>query len=172
MKVEILRYPTDDDWRRCKLLALNTVGINEVKTVTDDWKHRILKAEHSPIRTLMFTVRMEIPYYASVHFCRHKYGVEHFVKSQRNDRQSEYDRTQAPQGQIVTHIMDINAQELMQMSRKRLCGKADPVTREIMQMIVDEVLKTNPEFDGLLVKMCKYTGDCKEFRPCWIPENK
>ena len=171
MTVEILRYPTDEDWKRCKMLALNTVGKSEVKTVSDAWKRKILRAEHSPIRTLMFTIKMEIPYYASVHFCRHKYGVEHFVKSQRNDRQSEYDRTQAPQGQMVTHIMDINAQELMQMSRKRLCKMADPVTREIMKMIVEKVLKTNPEFTDFLVKMCSYVGECKEFQPCGVSDN-
>lgn len=62
---------------------------------SDEWKRRILDAGHSPIRTLMFTVRMEIPYYVSVHFVRHKVGVEHYVRSQRNDRQSDYDRTKA-----------------------------------------------------------------------------
>lgn len=166
MNVEILRYPTEEDWRRCKMLALNTVGKSEVKTVSDEWKHKILKAEHSPIRTLMFTIKMEIPYYVSVHFVRHKYGVEHFVTSQRNDRQSEYDRTQAPQGQMVTHIMDINAQALMQMSHKRLCGKADETTRSVMWMIAEAVMKTNPEFLGLLVPMCLYAGGCREFKPC------
>ena len=166
MNVEILRYPTEADWRRCKMLALNTVGKSEVKTVSDEWKHKILKAEHSPIRTLMFTIKMEIPYYVSVHFVRHKYGVEHFVTSQRNDRQSEYDRTQAPQGQMVTHIMDINAQALMQMSHKRLCGKADETTRSVMWMIAEAVMKTNPEFLGLLVPMCLYAGGCREFKPC------
>ena len=98
IKVEILRHPTDEDWERCKMLAMNTIGKRWSGEVTDEWKNKILKAEHSPIRTLMFTVRMELPYWVSTHFVRHKYGVEHYVSSQRNDRQDKYDRREAPQG--------------------------------------------------------------------------
>ena len=50
-------------------------------------KKKYLTSEHSPIRYLRFIIRMEIPYCNSVHFVRHKLGVEHFVQSQRNDRQ-------------------------------------------------------------------------------------
>ena len=59
MSVEILRYPTDEDWQRCKMLALNTIGKRYAGSeVTDEWKRKILRSEHSPIRTLMFTIRM------------------------------------------------------------------------------------------------------------------
>lgn len=164
--VEILRHPTDDDWERCKMLAMNTIGKRWSGEVGYDWKHRMLHAEHSPIRTLMFTVRMEIPYWVSVHFCRHKYGVEHYVTSQRNDRQSKYDRTKAPQGEMVTHIMDINAQELMQMARMRLCGQASVETRMVMTEIRDAVVGTNPEFADFLQPKCIVHGGCNEFVPC------
>lgn len=164
--IEILRYPTCDDWARCKALALNTIGKKAVTAPTKEWKRDILKAEHSPIRTLMFTIRMEIQYYVSVHFCRHKYGVEHFVRSQRNDRQSEYDRTKAPQDAPVVHIMDINAQALMTMARRRLCGQADPETQKVMREIVSEVLKVSPEFENFLVPMCEYRHECGEFTSC------
>ena len=143
IKVELLRHPTEEDWLRCKTLALNTVGKKAVNQPTDKWKHDIIKCAHSPIRTLMFTIRMEIPYYTSVHFVRHKYGVEHYVTSQRNDRQDNYDRTKAPQDSPVVHIMDVNAQELIFMAHKRLCNQADPMTREVMRLICDEVAKTN-----------------------------
>jgi hypothetical protein len=132
VNVEVLRTPNDEDWERCKMLALNTVSKTFSGEVTEEWRRKILRSEHSPIRTLMFTVRMEVPYYVSVHFSRHKYGVEHYVTSQRNDRQSEYDRKKAPQDAPVVHIMDINAQELMFMARRRLCGMADPATRQVM----------------------------------------
>ena len=129
-------------------------------------KKKYLKSEHSPIRLLNFIIKMEIPYYNSVHFARHKFGVEHFVQSQRNDRQDKYDRKSAPQDAMVSHIMYINAQELMNMSHKRLCGQADIDTRKIMQMIVKEVLKTNPEFEDVLVPNCQYLHRCPEFFPC------
>lgn len=164
--VEILRHPTDEDWERCKMLAMNTIGKRWSGEVTDEWKHKILKAEHSPIRTLMFTVRMELPYWVSTHFVRHKYGVEHYVSSQRNDRQSYYDRAKAPQDAMVTHIMDVNAQELIQMAHMRLCGKAAPETQRMMRMICDAVIETNPEMKEFLVPKCQAHGGCDEAMPC------
>ena len=101
--VEILKYPTADDWLLCKQCTLNTVGKNTTKLPTDEWKHKLLLSEHSPIRTLNFCIKMIIPYYVSVHFCRHFTGVTHFVQSQRNDRQNNYDRTKAPQDE-QTHF--------------------------------------------------------------------
>jgi len=167
VSVEILRHPTDEDWRRCKMLALNTVGRRYAGSeVTEDWKRRILRSEHSPIRTLMFTIRMELPYWVSVHFCRHKYGVEHYVSSQRNDRQDKYDRTRAPQGAFVVHVMDINAAELMQMARMRLCRQASVETRMVMTLIRDAVVEVNPEFADFLQPKCVIHGGCNEFVPC------
>ena len=169
MKVEILRHPTDEDWQRCKMLAMNTIGKRDWSgNVTEEWKRKILKADHSPIRTLMFTIRMEVPYWVSVHFVRHKFGVEHYVSSQRNDRQSNYDRTKAPQDATVTHIMDINAQELIQMARMRLCGQASKETREAMRAICDAVIETNPEFEPFLKPKCMAYGYCNEFRSCGL----
>jgi thymidylate synthase ThyX len=163
----MLRHPTEDDWRRCKMLALNTIGRRYAGSeVTEDWKRKILRSEHSPIRTLMFTIRLELPYWVSVHFCRHKYGVEHYVSSQRNDRQDKYDRTRAPQGALVVHIMDINAAELMQMARMRLCRQASAETRMVMTEIRDAVIETNPEFADFLRPKCVMHGGCNEFVPC------
>ena len=89
------------------------------------------------------------------------------MQSQRNDRQSAYDRNKAPQDALVSHIMSVNGAELVQMAHKRLCGQASVETRTVMQMIVDEVLKTNPEFKSVLVPLCEYrNGVCTEFYPC------
>lgn len=164
--VELLRHPTDEDWERCKMLAMNTIGKRWSGEVTEKWKRDILRSEHSPIRTLMFTIRMELPYWVSVHFCRHKYGVEHYVSSQRNDRQDNYDRTKAPQNAIVTHVMDINAAELMQVARMRLCRQASVETRMVMTEIRDAVVQANPEFADFLQPKCVIHGGCNEFRPC------
>ena len=67
IKVEIIKYPTDEDWLFCKQCALNTIGKNSTKLPSDEWKAKILNAEHSPIRTLWFAFKMEIPYWVSVH---------------------------------------------------------------------------------------------------------
>ena len=114
IKVEILKHPTDEDWLFCKQCALNTIGLNSTKLPSSEWKEKILRAEHSPIRTLWFAFKLQIPYWVSVHYCRHSYGVEHFVQSQRDDRtDNNIPRAEKPQGEMVNHIMYINAQELM-----------------------------------------------------------
>ena len=168
-KVEILKNPTESDWMLCKTCTLNTVGKTSTKLPTDEWKHKLLLSEHSPIRTLNFCIQMIIPYYVSVHFCRHFIGVTHFVQSQRNDRQDNYDRTKAPQDSTVSHIMYINAQELMFIARRRLCMQADNYTRTVMKEICRQVIATNPEFDGTLEPMCFYRGGrCTEFSCCGV----
>ena len=155
MKVEILKYPTEEDWLLCKRVTLNTVSKDSTKMPSDEWKVKLLEAEHSPVRTLNFCIKMiDIPYFVSVHFVRHKFGVEHFVTSQRNDRQTKYDRNKAPQDAPVTHIMYLNAQSLINIAHKRLCFQASKETRELMNLIVEEVLKTNPEFKTVLVPNC------------------
>ena len=109
----------------------------------------------------MFTIEMEIPYWVSVHYVRHKYGVEHFVRSQRTDRTGE-DRSSKRQDETVTHIMDVNAQELIFMARRRLCGMASPETRQVMEEITRQVVDVCPEFKDVLVRNCKYLGRCPE----------
>lgn len=166
-KVEILKHPTEEDWMWCKTCTLNTVGKTSTTLPTDEWKKKLIKAEHSPLRELWFGIRMTIPSYVSVHFVRHHIGVNHYVQSQRNDRQDNYDRTKAPQDAMVTHIMSINAQELIFMLHKRLCGQADAFTRKVAQEIARQVSEANPEFKSEFVPLCIYRGGlCTEFYPC------
>lgn len=167
VEVKVLRSPTEQDWERCKDLALHTIGKRWTGSeVTDEWKRDMLKCKHSPIRTLMFTIEMKIPYFVSVHFSRHKFGVEHYVQTQRNDRQSNYDRELAPQNSMVSHTMDINAEALMNMSHKRLCGLADPTTRYVMTKVCQAVSKACPEIEKELKPMCEYLHECPEIKPC------
>ena len=166
MKVEILRSPNDLDLFWVKTCTLNTVGKESTKAPTEEWIERLVKAEHSPIRELWFGIKMEIPYWVSVHFVRHHIGVNHYVQTQRSDR-TGVSREDKPQGEIVSHIMSINAQELINMSHKRLCKQASKETRQVMQMIVDEVVKIAPYMKDVLVPLCKYRGGiCTEMFSC------
>lgn len=166
MKVTCIEHPTEQDWIACKERALVTVGLKVKNAPTEEWKKAILKARHSPIRRLRFSFLLEeIPYFVSVHLCRHIHS-QPYVRSQRNDRQSAYDRNKAPQDSPVTMIWDMNAEELMVVANKRLCRQASKETREVVRAMCDEVIKTNPEFAEFLVPMCKYVGECKEMYPC------
>lgn len=168
-KVEILKHPTDEDWAWCKTCTLNTVGKTSTKLPTDEWKKKLVQAEHSPLRELWFGIRMTVPSYVSVHFVRHHIGINHYVQSQRNDRQNNYDRTKAPQDTMVSHIMSVNVPELVFMTHKRLCGQADPYTRKVMQEIVNQVVQCNPELKDVLVPLCGYrNGVCTEFNCCGL----
>lgn len=165
IKVECIEHPTEEDWMKVKQRAMVTIGKEAKTPPSDDWKRRILRARHSPIRKLQFSFYIECPYWVSVHLCRHIHA-QPYVKSQRNDRQSEYDRNKAPQDEMVSMIWDMNAEELCVIENKRLCKKASEETRQVAKMMCDEVLKTNPEFSKELVPMCIRENGCNEMFPC------
>lgn len=164
MKVELIKHPSAEDWLLCKQCALVTVGKSAITEPDEKWKHRILEARHSPIRELKFVFKLDIPYWVSVHLCRHVHA-QPYVRSQRNDRQTDYDRNSAPQNAPVTMLWSMNAEELMVIANKRLCKQASEETRQVVQAMCEEVVKVCPEFWGLLVPMCMY-GKCHEMHPC------
>lgn len=166
MRVELNEIPQEKDWFEVKRRALVTVGKSPVAAPTQEWKHKMLLARHSPIRRLNFSFYIECPYWVSVHLCRHIHA-QPYVKSQRNDRQDEYDRTTAPQDATVQMIWDMNAEELMAIANKRLCLKASVETRVIVREMCNLVIEQMPEFEGLLVPMCKHNGGvCHEMESC------
>ena len=166
MKVEMIGHPTEADWMEVKRRALVTIGKKPIDPPTTMWKRSILRARHSPIRYLRFSFLIECPSWVSVHLCRHIHA-QPYVRSQRNDRQREYDRNAARQDTPVCMIWDMNAEELMTIANKRLCGTASAETREAVQAMCDLVIAKHPEFEGLLVPNCVYHGGvCHEMQPC------
>lgn len=168
MKVEILKYPTDEDWLLCKKCTLVTVSKDSSIPPSYEWKRKILKANHSPIRTLQFCFRItDLPYWVSVHLVRHIHAVP-FVSTQRDDRtDKEISRGKMPQDAPVTMCWYMNAEELMTIAHKRLCTLASKETRDVVKMICDAVETVCPEFSGLFVPNCEYRGGiCEEFNCC------
>lgn len=165
MIVKMTEHPTDIEWMEVKRRALVTVGKEPTTLPTLEWKMKLLEARHSPIRYLTFSFDIECPYWVSVHLCRHIHA-QPYVRSQRNDRQKDYDRTKAPQDAPVRMIWDMNAEELITIANKRLCNQASKETRMVVKMMCEEVLKTNPEFKNELVPMCYREGKCHEMKPC------
>lgn len=166
MKVELIEKPTENDWLEVKRRALVTIGKKPITPPDDEWKHKILRARHSPIRRLHYSFYIECPYWVSVHLCRHIHA-QPYVKSQRNDRQDEYDRNSAPQDAMVSMIWDMNAEELMTIANKRLCKLTAEETREVVHRMCFLVLSEFPEFKGLLDPYCAYWGRCQEMYPCY-----
>lgn len=171
MNIEIIKHPTAEDWILCKKCALVTIGKNIKTEPTWEWKHDILKARHSPIRELKFVFYLEgIPSWVATHLARHVHA-QPYIQTQRNDRQTKYDRRKAPQDAPVNMMWSVNAEELMVIANKRLCKLASEETREIIQIICNKVLEVNDEFAGLLVPMCQY-GKCHEIYPCFFKETE
>jgi len=126
--------------------------------------HRIYQCEHSPIRTQLFWIEMTgIPTFVSVHLVRHKIGVEHFVRSHRDDRggTGTEDRNTP-----VDHAMLINAQALINMARKRLCLKAHVETQRVMAEIATAVFSVDRDLSAFLVRDCFYRHGCHELTSC------
>ncbi len=174
MKVEILKYPTEEDWILAKRCTLVTVGKDSIKPPTEEFKRKILRARHSPIRVLEFCFYIkDIPYWVSVHLSRHIHA-QPFVKSQRNDRQSDYDRRKAPQDAPLDMMFYMNAEELITIANKRLCKLASLETREVVKEMFKKVIEICPEFKDELVPMCVRNGGvCYEMFPCgWRKTNE
>ena len=168
MKIEMWEYPTEEDWMKAKVRALVTAGKKAVNPPNYDWKVKMLRCRHSPIRKLPFAFYIEdMPYWLHVELVRHHVGIEKYVKSQRDDRNNnEISRDKKPQDAPVNVIIDLNAETLMTLMNKRLCGAASKRMQEFMYTIRKLVIETNPEFEEFLVPMCKYVHECKEFKSC------
>lgn len=167
MNIRLTEFPNEHDWMEVKRRALVTVGLKAKTPPSLEWKKKITEARHSPIRRLRFSFDMEgIPSWVSVHFVRHVHA-QPYVRTQRNDRQSNYDRAKAPQDSPVDMIFDVNGEELLVILNKRLCRQASPETRRIAEIMKDLVIEKCPELEEFLVPMCEYHGGiCHEIYPC------
>ena len=170
MKVELIKYPNADDWFLVKELALSTCDMKAKTAPSEEWKKKILIARHSPIRELHFIFKVEIPYWVSVHLCRHIHA-QPYVKSQRNDRRKNevagYDRNTAPQNTPVVMYWSMCAEELINIANKRLCTLASKETRDVVREICKQVVNVLPEFECVLVPNCEAHGNtCYEMKPC------
>ena len=167
MHVTVLKYPTTEDWLLCKKCTLVTVGKDTNVPPTEKFKRNILRARHSPIRELRFVFYLtDVPYWVSVHLCRHVHA-QPYVKTQRNDRQGNYDRNSAPQNAKVDMMWSMSGEELITIANKRLCNLASKETRQLVKMICDKVIELCPEFENELVPMCVRNGGvCHEMFPC------
>ena len=172
LKVQYLG--SDGSWREVANAARTTIDMEEGEgEPSSDWKKSILLAEHSPIRKMSLNWKWEnLKYWISTHFVRHKVGIEHFVSSQREDREhTEKDRNKKLQSALVTHECNANFQAIINVSRKRLCEKSHDETREAWQLFLERVVKPlEPELYEVCVRECVYRGGCPEMDPCGFKE--
>ena len=154
-------------WREVADAARTTVGMEKGKKEPGiEWRHKMLLAEHSPIRQLVVKWKwVDLLYWVSVHFVRHKIGIEHFVSTQRTDR-TGVNRNDLSQSQRVSHECVANAQAIINISRKRLCIQASKETGEAWHALLEAVKKELPELYNVCVPECIYRGFCPELNSC------
>lgn len=165
MKVEL--KDVKGSWEEVANRARTTVHKDELgKEPSDSFKRKILRAEHSPIRSLIYCFKItNLKSWVATHLVRHHVGVEKWVRTQRTDR-TGINRDELPQGAEVEMELEANAQALINMSRKRLCSQASPETREVMEAIKEEVSKRDKFLAEVMVKECVYRGFCPEMWSC------
>ena len=169
----ISKYSYRNAWRDVKEAARTTVNKDGAGLdPSDSWKKTILLAEHSPIRRIRFVWKWtNLKSWVSVHFVRHKIGIEHWVSTQRSDR-TGVDRDNAPQGALVSHECEADAQALIFISRRRLCSQAAPETRAAWTEVKEAVKKVDPVLASVMVRECVYRGFCPEFHSCGYTETE
>ena len=128
---------------------------------SSEFKKNILIAEHDPIRDIEIKFRWtDIPYWVAMHWKTHIWRSR--VNSQRNDRQSKYDRTKAPQDAPVTFTGDMNVQHGIDTQRKRLCYQASLLTRKCAESLKRTIKDVEPEISDAFVPNCVYRCGCPE----------
>ena len=155
-----------DDWLLIKNHCRRTMRKEFTeKKATDKFKKTLLITEHSPIRLLEFDWSWKnIPYWVSTEWSRHKF--EKFISSQRNDRQSDYDRNAARQDAPVDMDCFANEQNLIDSFRKRLCYCATYEARVLAEDFKKELSKTHKFESDVLVPNCIYRAGCPELKSC------
>ena len=159
------------DWNRVVNEARRTVGKSPItKEPSDNFKRKILLAEHSPIRLLEYDFTWEdIQQWVTTHLVRHHEGCVKFVHTQRTDRNEQLKglkRDELPQGLLNDMDMTCNAQAFINISRKRLCSCASSETRNAWKLVIEYLKEIDPILAEKCVPECIYRGFCPEFDRC------
>lgn len=169
MRIEIQRVTS---WKE----VLNAARFTQRKEPLDKepsttFKKNIIKAEHSPLRCLIFNIDFyDIPNYVSVHLVRHIHA-QPFVSTSRPDIDGkQIPREEQKKIDPVNMRLFLNAQEILHISRARMCNKAEKETRKIWNMVVTELRKIEPELAAACVPNCIYRGFCPEIKSCGLAD--
>ena len=167
-KINVTITDFDINWKKIKSACMTTIskeaGPNEP---SQEWKRKLLLCEHSPIRRGTISWKWnEIPYCISTHFVRHHEGCEKWVGTERADRTEIKDRSERTQMDMVPMEMEANIQALINISKKRLCTCADPLTRKYWIAVLEAIKEYDEDIYWACVPECVRDGGCPEYKPC------
>ena len=160
MKVEITDFNVD--WLKIKSGCMTTISKKAGKEPNREWKRKLLVCQHSPLRRGVISWKWdEIPYAISTHFARHHEGCEKFISTSRTDR-TGVKREERSQMDNVMMEMDANIQALLNISERRLCTCADPLTRAYMEELKDAIAEYDEDIAWALAPSGIYKCGCPE----------
>lgn len=171
MKIEIERVT---DWKRVVNAARFTVGKAPIDHEPSlKFKKAIVFAEHSPIRLIEYDVRItDVPKYVVMHLVRHHQGIEKFVSTSRPDRNAHpIPRHEQRADDLVNCQFSLNAQAFINISRVRLCGRAEKATRNLWRQVVNALKDIDPVVASACVPNCIYRFICPEHKCCGYNES-
>lgn len=181
-------------WDIAKRLALRTEG-KKPKTAfpTRAWKLKSLIAEHSHIKAVQYCIDIDnLRQWVGVHLLRHPFVLP-YISSQRSDRTDDAEKvlslisediTKDPdfkkenwrdyrlQGSPNNHTFIVNAQTLINISRKRLCRCASKETRQVWEQVKQVLARQDAELAEVMVPNCIYRGFCPEMKSCGYTKTK
>ena len=171
MKIQITRVTSWSDVLNAARFTQRKSPKSGEPSVT--WKKKIIKSEHSPLRCLMFNIDLyDIPRFVSDHLVRHIHA-QPFVSTGRNDvLSSNVPREEQRMTDLYNTRLFLNAQEIINISKVRLCNKAEKETRKIWNMVVKELSKFEPELAAACVPTCIYRGHCPEIKSCGLANSE
>lgn len=167
MKIEIRRVTSWSDVLNAARFTQRKPSISGEPSIK--WKKKIIKAEHSPLRCLMFNIDFyDIPNFVSVHLVRHIHA-QPFVSTSRPDIDgNQIPRDEQKKTDPVNMRLFLNAQEIINISKVRLCNKAEFETRTIWREVINELRKIEPELANACIPNCYYRGFCPELKSCGL----
>ena len=186
MKVNVIQ---ETPWSRALNAARRTIGKPPLnKEPSDNWRKMVIMAEHSPIKLVEYLISFkDLRQWVGVHLLRHEHMLP-FIHSQRVDRREDIDsltervmsiieedvksdesfnkRDYLFQGEPNDQDFVVNAQTLINISRKRLCHCASKETREAWVAVKEAIKEFDPIRASFMVPNCIYRGRCPEMNTC------
>lgn len=183
----------DTSWVRALNACRRTVGKEPMPCdyePSERWKVDTIMDEHSPIKLVEYCIAFsQLRQWVGVHFLRHEHTIPQ-IHTQRNDRRDlleEYPyikheldtleeevkndpdfnpRDLLHQGELNDQDFYVNAQTLINISRRRLCNTASKETVQAWRAVKDAIAEFDPVMASFMVPNCIYRGFCPSGKRC------
>lgn len=153
------------DWDEAYDSALCTVHKKAIKgkEITSKWKKDLTKARHSPLRDVMFSLKItSIPRFLADELVRHGIGTNWKMGTWREDRISK-PRSEQKMDDRTNLKCNLNAEAFINISERRLCiGCASPHIVKLWQRVIFTLSVTEPELAFYCVPNCICRNGCPE----------